>query len=80
MTLLFMMGIGVAETIVLVIPIAALIFMVTKNRLKKRWKTEFNNRILLWSIGLTIVLTPLIFMALIALIFYSFSFYESLDY
>jgi hypothetical protein len=75
-----MMGIGFLEGTILFVPIAAVVFVKSKNLLKKKFQTDFTTRILFWSILLTVVITPLIFMALIALIFFSFSFYESLDY
>ena len=79
MILLFMMGIGFDVAILLTLPIAIVIFITSKNFFKKRFKTEFNGKVLTWSLISTVILSPLILMGIIALIFFSFSFYENLN-
>jgi len=79
MILLFMMGISFYEVIVLILPIAVVVFIKSKNLLRKKFKTESNAKVWVWSILLTAIIAPLIFIGLIALIFFSVSFYEGLN-
>lgn len=78
MIILFLGNIDLLGSAVIMTPIAVIVFYWTKRFFSKRLsETKGNNKILLYSAIATLVLTPLVFIAILAIMILSIVYYES---